>query len=218
MGAIRILLVDDHEIVRFGLRTAFEAEPDLAVVAEAGDGEQAVRAARAHQPNVVVLDIRMGAMDGIEACRQIRGVAPGAAILMLTSVATDEAVLQALMAGASGFLLKNTARAELLRAVRLLAAGESLLDPAVTRRVTEKLVSLANSQQPTELAALSAREREVLALVAQGRSNREIADALVISETTARNHVSHILEKLGLHRRGEAAALAARLGLLDPGP
>src|SRR5689334_112356 len=173
MGAIRLLLVDDHEIVRFGLRTAFEAEPDMTVVAEAADGPEAVRAAAAHQPTLVILDIRLGAMDGIEACREIKAVSPATAVLMLTSVGSEEAVLQALVAGASGFLLKNTGRTELLRAVRLLAEGASLLDPAVTRQVTERLVALAASHQPAELAQLSAREREVLVLVAEGFSNRE---------------------------------------------
>ena len=213
---IRLLLVDDHEIVRTGLRAMFELEDDIEVVGEAGDGNAAIAAAGSLTPDVVVMDIRMGdGIDGIDACREIKSARPTTAVLMLTSFGTDEAVFAALMAGASGFLLKNTGRADLLRAIRLIAQGQSLLDPAVTGRVTKKLVELAQGNGPDELAELSAREREVLVLVAKGMTNREIAAQLVISDATARNHVSHILEKLGLSRRTEAATLAARLGLLD---
>lgn len=213
---IRILLVDDHEIVRTGLRAMFDLEDDMDVVGEAGDGEAAVSSAGALTPDVVVMDIRMGGgIDGIDACREIKSAHPATGVLMLTSFGTDEAVFAALMAGASGFLLKNTGRAELLRAVRLIAQGQALLDPAVTGRVTQKLVELAQGSGPDELAELSTREREVLVLVAKGMTNREIAAQLVISDATARNHVSHILEKLGLSRRTEAATLAARLGLLE---
>ncbi|HMO96338.1 MAG TPA: response regulator transcription factor [Tepidiformaceae bacterium] len=213
---IRLMLVDDHEIVRTGLRAMFELESDMEVAGEAGDGEGAVAAAERLKPDVVVMDIRMGGgIDGIDACRRLKSQRPETAVLMLTSFGTDEAVFAALMAGASGFLLKNTGRADLLRAVRLVAEGQSLLDPAVTGRVTKKLVELAQHSGPNELADLSAREREVLVLVAKGMTNREIAAELVISDATARNHVSHILEKLGLSRRTEAATLAARLGLLD---
>ena len=213
MALIRLLLVDDHEVVRIGLRALLELEPDMRVVGEAADGAAAVQQAQALQPDVVLMDVRMSAMDGIEACRELKSCVPGTAVLLLTSFGTEEAVLAGLMAGASGFLLKNTGRADLLRAVRAVAAGQSLLDPAVTRRVTEQLVELASRADPPELAQLSVREREVLALVAQGMTNREIAERLVISDVTARNHVSHILEKLDMSRRSEAAAFAARMGL-----
>jgi DNA-binding NarL/FixJ family response regulator len=159
------------------------------------------------------MDIRMGPLDGIEACRAIRERVPEAAVLIFTSFGTDEAVMSALVAGASGFLVKNTGREDLLRAIRALAGGHSLLDPAVTRRVTEQLVALAQRSEPAEIAGLSPREREVLLRIAEGDTNRQIAERLVISEATARNHVSHVLEKLGLSRRSEAAALAARLKL-----
>jgi DNA-binding NarL/FixJ family response regulator len=159
------------------------------------------------------MDIRMGASDGITACRELKAELPGTKVLMLTSFGTEEAVLSSLMAGASGFLLKNTGRDGLLNAVRTLAAGGSLLDPAVTGAIVQKLVALATQNGPDELAELTEREREVLALVAKGKTNKEIATDLVISEATARNHISHIFEKLGLSRRSEAAALAARLGL-----
>jgi len=210
---IRVMLVDDHEIVRTGLRAVFEMEDDIEVVAEAGDGPSAVAQAAAAKPDVVLMDIQMGAMDGIAACREVKSAMPAAKVLMLTSFGTEEAVLASLMAGASGFLLKNTGRDGLLSAVRALAAGQSLLDPAVTGQVMQRLVNLASERGPDELAQLTEREREVLVLVGKGMTNREIAAALVISDATARNHVSHIFEKLGLTRRSEAAALAARLGL-----
>jgi two-component system response regulator DevR len=216
MGRIRVLVVDDHEVVRLGLRSLLELEPDLEVVGEAADGEEAVRLAERLRPQVVVMDVRMERMDGIQACRELRSRVPEAAVLMLTSFGSNEAVIAALMAGAAGFLLKNAGRAELLRAVREVAQGRSLLDPAVTRHVTHRLVELASRAEHPALAQLSAREREVLVLVAQGRTNREVAERLEISEATARNHVSHILEKLGLGRRAEAAAFAVRVGLLPP--
>ena len=170
MASIRVLLVDDHEVVRIGLRTLLEMEPDIRVVGEAADGDAALREARAAHPQVVVMDVRMGPTDGIQACRKIKSELPDVGVLMLTSFGTEEAVLASLLAGASGFLLKNTGRSD-------------------------------------------AREREVLALVAQGLTNKQIAERLVVAETTARNHVSHILDRLGMHRRSEAAALAAQVGL-----
>ncbi len=172
-----------------------------------------MREALATQPDVVVMDVRMGPTDGIDACRQLRSQLPTVGVLMLTSFGTKEAVLSALMAGAAGFLVKNTGRAELLRAIRAVAAGESLLDPAVTRAVTDRLLQLAAEAEDPRIAALSPREREVLQHVARGRTNHEIAGELGISDATARNHVSHILEKLGMSRRSEAAALAAQVWL-----
>ena len=215
MAPIRVLLVDDHEVVRIGLRTMLELEADIRVVGEAGDGASAVREARALAPDVVIMDVRMGPVDGIEACREIKSELPNVAVLMLTSFGTDEAVVAALMAGAAGFLLKNAGREDLLRAVRTVARGDSLLDPAVTRRVTQRLVDLVARAEHPALAQLSQREREVLLLLAHGDTNRQIAEKLVISETTARNHVSHILDKLGMSRRSEAAAFAAQIGLLN---
>lgn len=213
----RILLVDDHEVVRVGLKTLLESEEDLVVVGEAADGPSAVRLASSLAPDVIVMDVRLGAMDGIEACREVKSHQPQVAVLILTSFASDEAVMSALMAGASGFLVKNTGRAEFIRAIRVLAAGQSLLDPSVTRKVIERLVTIAAKSEPEELAALSNREREVLVRLAHGDTNRQIAQHLVISEATARHHVSNVLEKLGLSRRSEAAALAARLRLEQPG-
>jgi two-component system response regulator DevR len=213
MAAIRIMIVDDHEVVRVGLRTLLDLEGDMTVIGQAGGSEMAVSEARRLHPDVVLMDIRLGAVDGIETCRLIRSELPETKVLMLTSFGTQEAVLGSLMAGASGFLLKNVSHDELARAVRTVANGDSLLDPKVTRAVTDRLVQLAEQGEHPLLRELSNREREVLGLVAHGKTNREIADALVISESTARNHVSHVLEKLGVRRRSEAAALAAQIGL-----
>ncbi len=217
MNRIRVLLVDDHEIVRTGLRALLEAEADMAVVGEAEDGEGAVREALSLLPRVVVMDVRMGGVDGIQACRAIKNDQPQIGVLMLTSFGGGEAVLAALMAGASGFLLKNTGGHGLLRAIRAVARGESLLDPEVTKETADKLVELASAGRDTRVGRLSPREREVLSLVARGYTNREIAEELVISPATARNHVSHILEKLGMGRRSEAAAFAAEMGIVRRG-
>jgi two-component system, NarL family, response regulator DevR len=209
----RLLLVDDHEVFRIGLRTVLEFEPDLKVVGEAGDATSGVQAAESLGPDVVLMDVRLGGIDGVQACREIRSRFPDVRVLMLTSFADEDVVLSSIMAGASGFVTKNVGRAELLKAIRSVAAGESLLDPAVTKQVLDKLVALTQRDREREIDQLSEREREVLTLVAQGHTNREIAEKLVLSEHTARNHVSRIFEKLGLSRRSEAAAYAARMGL-----
>lgn len=209
----RLMIVDDHEVVRMGLRAALEVEPDFIVIAEAASGKEAVTKARAQRPDIVLMDVRMdGGHDGIEACREIRSELPGTQVLMLTSFAEEETVVAALLAGAAGYVLKNVARARLLEALRSVQRGESLLDSKVTKAVLEKLVGM---HHPTEDDDLTAREREVLALIAEGRTNKEIAARLVVSENTARNHVSHILSKLGFSRRSEAAAYAAKKGLSD---
>lgn len=208
----RLMIVDDHEVVRMGLRAALEVEPDFTVVAEAGNGKEAVEKARAHQPDIVLMDVRMdGGHDGIAACREIRNELPATKVLMLTSFAEEETVVAAVVAGAAGYVLKNVARARLLEALRSVARGESLLDSKVTKSVLEKLIGM--HQQPGDDDELTAREREVLALIAEGATNKEIAAKLVVSENTARNHVSHILSKLGFSRRSEAAAYAAKKGL-----
>lgn len=214
----RLLLVDDHEVFRIGLRTVLEFEPDFKVVGEAGDALSGVQAAESLRPDVVLMDVRLGGIDGVQACREIRSRFPDVRVLMLTSFADEDVVMSSIMAGAAGFVTKNVGRAELLRAIRAVAAGESLLDPAVTKQVLEKLVTLTQRDREREMDQLSEREREVLSLVAQGYTNREIAEKLVLSEHTARNHVSRIFEKLGLSRRSEAAAYAARMGLAPENP
>jgi DNA-binding NarL/FixJ family response regulator len=215
LEAIRVLIVDDHLVTRVGLRTLLGMEEDLQVVGEASSGEAALDEAVRTQPHVVLMDVRMGQMDGIEACRLIRSELPETNVLMLTSFGEREAVLASLMAGASGFLLKNAGQGDLLRAIRAVAAGESLLDPMVTRAVTARLVELTQNAEDPRLAPLSEREREVLRLVARGMTNKEIAQLLVISVATARNHVSHILEKLGMRGRSELAVFAVQMGLLE---
>ncbi len=210
---IRIMLVDDHEVVRVGLKTVLSMEEDLEVAGEAASGAEAIEKYPQLLPDVVLLDVLMPQMSGIETCRELLGLSPRPRVLMLTSYSGEEAVVSAIMAGASGYLLKNVGRQEIVRAIRTVAAGEALLDPAVTRKVTDHLVHLASSQ-PREQDPLSEREREILVLVARGLTNKEIAGQLIISEKTARNHVSHILEKLNLTRRSEAAAYAARRGLV----
>lgn len=209
----RLMIVDDHEVVRMGLRAALDVEPDFTVVAEASNGQEAIEKARAHRPDIVLMDVRMDGMDGIEACRELRSELPDTRVLMLTSYAEEETVVAALLAGAAGYVLKNVARARLLEALRSVARGESLLDSRVTRGVVEKLVA-SRAAAADDDGELTAREREVLILIADGATNKEIAAKLVVSENTARNHVSHILGKLGFSRRSEAAAYAVKKGLV----
>jgi two-component system, NarL family, response regulator DevR len=206
----RLMIVDDHEVVRMGLRAALDVEPDFTVVAEASNGQEAIEKARAHRPDIVLMDVRLDGMDGIEACRELRNELPDTRVLMLTSFAEEETVVAALLAGAAGYVLKNVARARLLEALRSVARGESLLDSRVTRGVVEKLVASRVAAATDDEAELTAREREVLVLIADGATNKEIAAKLVVSENTARNHVSHILGKLGFSRRSEAAAYAVK--------
>jgi DNA-binding NarL/FixJ family response regulator len=208
------MIVDDHEIVRTGLRLVLEIEPDLLVVGEASSGEEFLRRLPTMRPDVVLLDVLMDGMGGIEACRLAKADHPSLQVLMLTSHADEQAVVAAVLAGASGYVLKNVARADLLKAIRTVAAGGALLDPNVTRAVTRRLVELNRQARQAEDGLLSEREREVLQLVAQGLTNKEIAYQLNITEKTARNHISHILEKLNLSRRAEAAAYAVQKKLV----
>jgi two-component system response regulator DevR len=210
----RLMIVDDHEVVRMGLRAALDVEPDFTVVAEASNGQEAIEKARAHRPDIVLMDVRMEGIDGIEACRELRSELPDTRVLMLTSFAEEETVVAALLAGAAGYVLKNVARSRLLEALRSVARGESLLDSRITRGVVEKLVAARSGAAAEDDGELTAREREVLVLIAEGATNKEIAAKLVVSENTARNHVSHILGKLGFSRRSEAAAYAVKKGLV----
>ena len=217
MPKLRVMVVDDHEVVRTGLKAILEPEGDLEVVGEAASAREAVQSVPRLDPHVILMDVRMEEMSGIEACRLIKSAQPGVNVLMLTSFGEEEAVMSAIIAGASGYLLKNLGRADLLKAIRPAADGQHLLDPSVTGQVMERLARLTARDQERAVGSISDREKEVLVLVAQGRTNKEIAENLVISENTARNHVSRILDKLGFSRRSEAASFAAQRGLLGEG-
>jgi DNA-binding NarL/FixJ family response regulator len=210
------MIVDDHEVVRLGMRAAFELEGDIGVVGEASNGAEALAKISVLAPEVILMDVRMEKMGGIEACREIKSTYPNIAVIMLTSYPDDEAVAASIIAGASGYLLKNVSRGELLKAVRQVATGQSLLKPEATKKAIAHMTTVANGNPQTPGEDLTAREREVLALVARGYTNKQIADSLYLSEKTARNHVSHILEKLGFSRRSEAAAYAAEHKLISP--
>src|SRR5712691_6361310 len=218
MAKIRLMIVDGHQLVRLGMRDAFELETDITVVGEASNGAEALAKMSVLAPQVMLMDVRMEKMGGIEACREIKSRYPDVHVLMITSYSDDDAVLASMLAGASGYLLKNVSRTELLRAIRLVASDQSLLNPDATKQATTRLTTLATggiqAQAPGD--ELTEREREVLALIARGYTNKQIAETLVVSEKTARNHVSHILEKLGLSRRSEAAAFAVEHKMVPP--
>ena len=217
---IRVLIADDQAMVREGLRMILDAQDDLEVVAEAGDGQGALRAAAEHRPDVVLMDIRMPGMDGLEATeRLLRGGRPGPRVLVLTTFGEDEYLYAAMRAGASGFLLKDSPRAALLHAVRTVADGSALLDPALTRRLIEEWVRRPppSAGVPEPLRRLTPRELEVFTAMARGRSNGEIAADLVLSETTVKSHVAHLLAKLDLRDRVQAVVLGYECGLIRPG-
>lgn len=217
---IRVLLADDEGLVRSGFRLLLDVEDDIVVVGEATDGAQAVEQARATRPDVVLMDIRMPRVDGIEATRVI-GSTPGlqdVRVLILTTYDTEAYVFEGLQAGASGFLLKDAGPAELLHAIRVVAAGEALLAPRITRRLIAQVTAQRTSTAAAtaRLDVLTAREREVLALVGQGLSNEEIGSALFLSPATARTHVSHAMVKLGARDRAQLVVLAYQAGLVTP--
>ncbi len=217
--SIRVLVADDQALVRAGFRQLLEREPDLEVVGEAADGAEAVELARHTRPDVVVMDIRMPKVDGLEATRRLLAASPAPRVLVLTTFDVDEYVFEALRLGASGFLLKDAAPEELVSAVRVVAAGDALLAPSVTRRVIEELArsTVRTSGREGRLDELTARERDVFALVAQGLSNAEIGSELFLSEGTVKTHVSHILRKLDLRDRVHAVILAYALGVAGAG-
>jgi len=217
---IRVVLADDQALVRAGFRALLDAQDDIEIVGEADDGEEAVRLARHHAPDVVLMDIRMPGVDGLEATRTIVAdpTLDAVHIVILTTFDLDEYVFEALRVGASGFLVKNTEPAELIQAVRVVAAGDALLSPGVTKRLMAEFA--ARARQPrstTELDALTEREREVMALVAEGLSNAEIAARLFVSPATAKTHVSRAMVKLGARDRAQLVVLAYETGLARPG-
>ncbi|WP_190813673.1 response regulator transcription factor [Saccharopolyspora pogona] len=216
---ITVLIVDDQDLVRIGLRTLIDSEDDLTCVGEAADGLTAVAAAREHRPDVVLMDVRMAGVDGLEATRRITADSelPDTKVIVLTTFEIDEYVFAALRGGASGFLLKDTKPVELLRAIRLVAGGEALLAPSATRQLVREFVSMApRSRRPhPHLHTLTDREREVLGLVAEGLNNEEIAERLIVSPATARTHVSRAMIKLGARDRAQLVVFAYQSGLAD---
>jgi DNA-binding NarL/FixJ family response regulator len=217
---IKVLLADDQVLVRAGFRMLLDVEDDLAVVGEAADGVQAVALARSAQPDVVLMDIRMPVLDGIQATREIAAMTglERVRVLILTTYDTDAYVFEALQAGASGFLLKDSGPAELLHGIRVVAAGDALLAPKITRRLIGRFTSAqaAQSASQTRLAVLTTREREILTLVGRGLSNEEIAAELVLSPATARTHVSRAMTKLGARDRAQLVVIAYQTGLVTP--
>ncbi|WP_416981894.1 response regulator [Streptomyces sp. T028] len=210
---IRVFLLDDHEVVRRGLADLLDAEPDISVVGDAGSVDQALARGPALRPDVAVLDVRLPDGDGISVCRELRNRMPGLACLMLTSFDDEEALLDAIMAGASGYVLKQIRGSDLVSAVRTVASGQSMLDPATTARLMRSLRAepAQTPVLPSEVANLSPREREILTLIGDGLTNREIGKRLYLSEKTVKNHISRLLSKLGVQRRVQAAVLASHL-------
>ncbi|HVV35003.1 MAG TPA: response regulator transcription factor [Acidimicrobiales bacterium] len=206
--ATRVFLLDDHEVVRRGVRELLGAEPDMEIVGEAATAAEALSRIPTTSPEVAILDVRLPDGDGVEVCREIRSLHPEIACIMLTSYSDDDAVYAAIMAGASGYLLKQVRGTDLVEGVRRVARGESLLDPAVTARVLDRI---RHREDNDELASLSTQEQTILELIAEGLTNRQIGERMFLAEKTVKNYVSNMLGKLGMSRRAEAAAYAARL-------
>ena len=217
MAKLKLLIADDQPLMRAGFRAVLEATGEMEVVGEVEDGEQAIAAARSLAPDVVLMDIRMPRLDGIEATRRL----PDQRVLILTTFGLDDYIVEALRAGASGFITKDVPADELVRAVKAVAAGDALLSPSVTRQLLDRVgrrLPAAIDARPETLAELTEREREVLELLARGMSNAEIAKALVVGEATVKTHVSNVLMKLGLRDRVQAVVLAYEIGLVEPRP
>ncbi len=214
--ALRLLVVDDHEVVRQGLVALLDRRDVFEVVAQAGTVAEAIAAASRFEPDVVVMDVRLPDGSGIEACREIRAARPETRVVMLTSYPDEEAVLSAIIAGAAGYLLKQVRGRDLVTALEAVGRGDSLLDPAVTEKVLQRVRTAASGSASDELAELTAQERKILLLVAEGKTNKEIATEVFLSDKTVKNYVSSILSKLNLQRRTQAAAFVARHHLSDP--
>ena len=216
---IRVLVADDETIVRDGLRTIIELEDDLEVVAEAGDGEEAVELARELKPDLALVDVRMPNMDGLQATRRLLALSVPPRVLVLTTFDRNEYVYEAMKAGASGFLLKDVRRSQLTDAIRNAVAGDTLVAPAITKRLIEEFCRRpsADDAKRTRLVDLTPRELEVLTLIGHGLSNHDIASTLVIAETTVKTHVARVLNKLDLHDRAQAVVIAYETGLVKPG-
>ena len=215
MAKQRIILVDDHEVVRLGLKSLLERHPQFEVVGEAGSARDALEQVAALEPDVVVMDIRLPGTSGIEVCEQIVDQYPNTRVIMLTSYAEDEMLFSAIRAGASGYVLKQIASEELVKAIEAVGRGEALLDPAVTQRVFQEVRRAVKEEEASAFAHLSQQEKHVLLLVSEGKTNREIAKNLFLGEGTVRNYVSSILSKLGVNNRAEAAAYAVEHSLRE---
>jgi two-component system response regulator DevR len=215
MGQIRILIADDHDVVRVGLKALLHQNSKFQVVAEASTGEQAVAQALEHHPDVIVMDIRMPGLSGVDACRQIMEQLPESRVVMLTSFAEDELLFAAIRAGAAGYVLKRIGSDDLVRTIETVARGESAIDPAMTEAMFREVRQSDKGKQSAVFAELSPQELRVLALIAEGKTNREIAGALFLGEGTVRNYVSNVLSKLGLSNRAEAAAFAVQNKVRD---
>jgi two-component system, NarL family, response regulator DevR len=210
MSCVRILLVDDHQVVRLGVRALLEAEPDMAVIGEAGTAAEALRQVECLHPDITLMDIRLPDSSGVAACAQIRRLWPAVQVLMLTSYADEELVVEAIAAGAAGYVLKQVGTDDLARAIRAVAQGDAVLDPSTTRQLLGRIRRAELDSHSAAFRDLSERELDVLVLVATGKTNAEIASVLILSEKTVRNHVSTILEKLAVTNRIEAATYAVR--------
>jgi two-component system, NarL family, response regulator DevR len=210
MDQTRVLIVDDHEVVRMGIKALLQQHPNLHVVAEAGSGEEAIKQALIHRPNVVVMDIRMPGMSGVDACRQIVQQLPDTRVVMLTTFAEDDLLFSAIRAGASGYVLKRIGSDDLVKTIEAVARGDSALDPAMTAAVFKEVMQSEKGKEASMFAELSLQEIRVLALIADGLTNREIAGRLFLGEGTVRNYVSSLLSKLNLSNRAEAAAFAVQ--------
>jgi DNA-binding NarL/FixJ family response regulator len=217
VSGLRVLIVDDQAVVRIGFSALLESQDDLEVVGSAGDGQQGIRLARQFRPDIVLMDIRMPLMDGIEATRQLTAMEAPPRVLILTTFDLDDYVYDALRAGASGFLLKDATPEEILSAVRIVGGGEALLAPVVTSRLIAEFAARARLMPPPEISSLTPRERQVLLLVAAGLANGEIARRLCLADQTVKSHVSSVLFKLGLRDRVQAVILAYESGLVVPG-
>ena len=214
MSRIKIMLAEDHVLVREGTKEMLDREEDMEVIAEAGDGEEAVRLVKERDPDIVIMDIALPKLNGIEATKQIKAISPGTAVLVLTAYDDDEYVFALLEAGAAGYLLKDVSTDELVDGIRAVQAGESTLHPAIARKVVNRFSQLAQEDENAPLETLTEREVEVLQLAGKGITNRQIADQLSISHRTVQAHLSHIFDKLGVGSRTEAVVYALRQGLL----
>lgn len=211
---LRVMVVDDHDVVRMGLKAFIDAEEDLEVVCEASSGSQALPLARIHRPDVVIMDVRMPDGSGVDACRELRNESPETQVIMLTSYSDDDALFSSIMAGAAGYLLKQTTSQELVSSIRKVGSGQALLDPEVTMRVLERVRTNRNDKDP-KLSHLSPTEERILEKVADGFTNRQIAERVHLSEKTVKNYVSSILKKLEVTRRAEAATYMTRHRMHD---